>query len=111
MSKSTIGLVLLLICSNAYWVIGAIDQGISNTYREASFDSLQRSFDALLKISNLILRGKTSSEIRTLAKDQVSDSEVFDKLEGGDEGEALLVVGGLVFHLDADKRVKKVLAD
>ena len=72
-------LIALLVGSNAYWLVQAIDTGITMTYREASYDSTAKSYDQTIRLANLDLLGLSADE--ALAKIGVDSygSEPFEK--------------------------------
>ena len=108
MKKISLMLVILLVVTNGYWIYSAIDRAISKTYADASFNSLQGAHNSLISLSTPLLLGRTSAEIRSLAKGKFSEDEIFEKPKGGDAGEDLLVVGWLTFYLDSQGRVTRI---
>ena len=109
--RKTVALLALLVASNLFWLYNSIDQGISHTYLEASFNSANQALSDLFVLSNPLFRGKSTAEIRELARGKIDDDLVFDKPSGGDNGEDLLVVGGLVFYLDSTGHVERLAGE
>ena len=63
---STIVLILLLLATNAFWLYGAIDQGVTLMYTESSYQYAQSNYEQLLTLSDKNLIGKSANEVMTL---------------------------------------------
>ena len=95
-------LAVLLVGSNLYWLYQMVDIGISNTYREASFDTLRSSYDAAIGLVNLNLVGLSADE--ALAKISAAEvsSAVFEKSDG------CIYVSEVCVQLDKSRTVIEV---
>ena len=74
-----LSLVAALIITNGYWLYNAVDNGVSYTYLEASFDSATKSLEQTTRIANLNVIGKTADEILKLLNPNVYGLEPFEK--------------------------------
>ncbi|MFO6423617.1 hypothetical protein [Motilimonas sp. KMU-193] len=93
-----IGLFVLLLASNAFWFFAAIDQGISFTYLEASYETLERAHQQLIQLSNLNLIGLTADEAKHLIGHDVYNSEPYIK-------EGCLQAGQICMKLDGANQI------
>jgi len=95
-------LAVLLVGSNLYWFYRMMDIGISNTYREASFDTLRNSYDAAIGLANLNLIGMSADEaIETVFEAEVSEA-AFEKSDG------CLYVSEVCLQLDESRTVIEI---
>ena len=85
MSISRITIVILLLAllgSNAYWLYGAIDSGISYSYMNDSFESERGAADQLIAIYPVVIQANsTRDEIVEAARSasRFPDLEAFEK--------------------------------
>ena len=67
---TVIFLILTLVGTNAYWMYAVLDQGVTLTYTEASFETAQKQFEQTVILSNLQLIGLSTEEaIEKIGKD------------------------------------------
>lgn len=93
-----VALVGLLLLTNAFWFYAIVDQGISYTYLEASYDSASNSLAETRRLANLNLIGRGADEVKTLVGESLSGFEPFEK-------EGCLYVGQVCLRLDDDRVV------
>ena len=108
MSKVSLFLLLLLVLTNLFWVYQSIDQGITTTYREISHEDTSETLKDLSSLCEPLFVGKSAAEVRSSADGIIDQSGIFEKSQGGDSGEDLLVVGNLVFVLDSEGNVVSI---
>ena len=108
MSKTSFGLLVAFVVSNAVWLYIVVDCSISMMYLQASYDSTNSSLTSLVSLSRPLFQGKSNAEIRDLAKAHMVNADIFEKPKGGENGEDLLVVEGILFQLDQDGRVERI---
>ena len=108
MSKVSCFLLLLLVLTNLFWVYQTIDQGITTTYREVTHEDTSKALNELSSLCEPLFIGKSAIEVRSLAEGIIDQSSIFEKTQGGDSGEDLLVLGSLVFVLDTDGNVVSI---
>lgn len=72
-------LFVLLFASNVFWFFAALDQGISFTYLEASYETLARSHQQLTHLANLNLIGLSADEAQHLIGQDVYNSDLHIK--------------------------------
>ena len=89
-------LVLGLVGTNAYWMFVVLDQGITQTYTEASFETAQKQYEQTVVLSNLQLIGLSSEKaIEKIGKD-VYGLDPFEK-------EGCIWAGEVCLQLEGNK--------
>ena len=90
--------MLALIGTNAFWAYVVIDQGVTQSYTQASSDLAQKQYEQTLVLANLQLIGLSSKEaIKRIGKD-VYGLNPFIK-------EGCIVAGQVCIKLKDDKVV------
>ena len=73
-------LFALLVMSNAWFLYGGIDKGVTDAYREHVLYELANQVKASSRICDLFVDGKSQAEIVAVLKDQFPDEEPFVKV-------------------------------
>jgi hypothetical protein len=71
-------LVLLLILTNGYWFYGAIDQGVTLSYRDQQLYQLEETRKQLMAVMPKVARNLTKEEVVSMASEH-TDQEVYEK--------------------------------
>ena len=91
---TTIILALLLIGSNLFWIYGIVDQGVTLTYTESSFESAQSSYEQLLILANKNPVGLSAEEAMAKVGKDIRGLDPFIK-------EGCLYFGQVCLRLDS----------
>ena len=98
-SKSWIVLLLIsLLASNLFWFFQLLDAGLTATYQNASYETMQKDFQQLLILSNKSVVGQSAEDVVRLIGKDVYGSEPFIK-------DGCLVVSQLCLRLDSNNQV------
>ena len=63
-------LILALVVTNAYWLFAIVDQGVTLTYTEDSFETAQKQYEQTVILANLQLIGSSAEEaMKKIGKD------------------------------------------
>ena len=63
-------LITLLLGTNAFWVLSVIDDAVTCSYSDASFDTTLKMYNQTIILANLDLKGKTAEQaISLIGKD------------------------------------------
>lgn len=63
-------LILALVVTNAYWLFAIVDQGVTLTYTEDSFETAQKQYEQTVILANLQLIGSSPEEaMKKIGKD------------------------------------------
>jgi hypothetical protein len=63
-------LVTLLLGTNAFWILSIIDDAVTCSYSDASFDTTLKMYNQTIVLANLDLKGKTAEQaISLIGKD------------------------------------------
>ena len=105
MSRKSIivALALLLVGSNLFWIVRAIDDGVTVTYMEANLDSLRDSQSAAVTLANLNLVGLPADVALAKIRARVDAASVFEK-----QSENCIVVSQVCVQLDDSRRVSAI---
>jgi hypothetical protein len=71
-------LVLLLIVTNGFWLYGAIDQGVTLSYRDQQVYELEETRKQLMAVMPKLASNLTKEDIVSMASEH-TDQEVFEK--------------------------------
>jgi hypothetical protein len=71
-------LVLLLIVTNGFWLYGAVDQGVTLSYRDQQIYQLEETRKVLMAVIPKLASNLTKEEIISIASEH-TDQEVFEK--------------------------------
>ena len=94
-------LIATLVVSNTYLAYIIVDNGVTMTYQESSFDMAQKSYEQTLRIANLnIISRNADDAIKLLGKD-VYGLDPFEK-------EGCLYIGQVCLLLDENRTITRV---
>jgi len=94
-------LIVLLAVSNIYWFVVLLDQGISNTYREASYEMSEKMLEQTTRIANLQLLGLPADEAIEVLGEDVYGLMPFEK-------EGCIIAGNVCIRLDENRIVEGI---
>lgn len=105
MRRNTKILTLIIFLSNIGWLVAysgqSIDHGITLTYQDASFDTVDKMLDQALVVANGNLVGKPLSEVKAAIKTDSYGLQPFIK-------EGCMYAGGLCLEIGPDSTIAKV---
>lgn len=94
-----IGLTLLLLSSNAFWVYTFIDNAVTRMYSDASLDISNQMYRQTLVLSNLNLIGTSLEEAKTKIGKDIHGFEPFEK-------EGCLYVGQICLQISKENTIE-----
>ena len=103
---ASIALGVALLGTNAWWLYGAIDAGITAAYREDTAQECEAQANQLEVIANHYVAGKPLSEVQPFLFSTAEAADTFPKPE-----EQLIVVGALALKLSPDNTVEALVRD
>ncbi len=74
-----ISLVIALVGSNLYWLLGAVDDGVTLTYVEADAELTRNALDQTIVLANADLIGLSADEVLEMLPTDISELEPFEK--------------------------------
>ena len=91
-------LVIALVSSNAYWMMTALDSGITLTYQESSLELARKMHEQTLRLANLELIGLGADDALAKIGKDVYGLDPFEK-------EGCINAGNVCVQLDENRRV------
>ena len=98
-----IGLVILLLSSNTFWIYALIDDAVTCMYSDASYDMTNQMYRQLLALSNLNLGGLSLEEAKSKIGKDIHGLDPFEK-------EGCLYVGQICLQIGKDNTVEVIRA-
>ena len=96
-----IGLVTLLVGSNAFWMYALVDDAVTCMYSDASFDLTNQMYRQSLALSNLNLVGLSVDEARAKIGKDINDLDPFEK-------EGCLYVGQICLQIGSNGTIEVI---
>lgn len=97
-------LATLLVLTNAWWFYGALDAGVTQTYREQVLLEREQQVKQLRSIANRYASGRPLSEVKRLLGSLNPLEDMFEK-------DGRLVVGYLSVEIGPGETVKSFVTD
>ena len=96
-----IGLVTLLLGSNAFWMYALVDDAVTCMYSDASYDMTDQMYRQSLALSNLNLVGLSINEAKGKIGKDIHGFEPFEK-------EGCLYVGQICLQVSENRTIEVI---